>query len=100
MTSSPQRIEVVVRGVVQGVGFRYFVLRRANRLAITGWVANDADGSVRCVAEGEVAALEELLAAIRQGPPGSRVDGVEVVRGAGSDSFDGFRVRATSHRGD
>lgn len=100
MTPTGGRIEAVVRGVVQGVGFRYFVLRRANRLGLAGWVANDPDGSVRCVAEGDGAALDELLGVLRQGPPGSRVDGVAVSRGPASGSFDGFRVRATSHPGD
>ncbi len=100
MTATAERFDATARGVVQGVGFRYFVVRRANRLGLTGWVANEADGSVRCVAEGASDALAELLEVIRRGPPGSRVDEVTVTRGAASGSFDGFRVRATGHSGD
>ena len=54
------RLEATVRGRVQGVGFRYFVVRRALELGLVGWVANGADGSVRCVAEGPSAALDAL----------------------------------------
>jgi acylphosphatase len=94
------RIEVTVRGVVQGVGFRYFVLRRANRLGLDGWVANERDGSVRCVAEGDPADLGELLEVIRRGPPGSRVDDVAVRRSAATGTDSGFRVRPSAHPGD
>lgn len=94
------RIEVTVRGVVQGVGFRYFVLRRANRLGLDGWVANESDGSVRCVAEGDPTDLGELLELIRRGPPGSRVDDVEVRHTAATRGESGFRVRPSAHRGD
>jgi acylphosphatase len=82
------------------VGFRYFVMRQANRLGITGWVANEPDGSVRCVAEGPPDALDALLEVLRRGPPGSRVDDVSVTRVAAAGDREGFRVRATGHRGD
>jgi len=85
---------------VQGVGFRYFVQRRATRLGLTGWVANDGDGSLRCVAEGPAPALEELLEALHRGPPGSRVDDVAIVRPSATGAFERFAVRATGHRGD
>src|SRR5439155_20058522 len=55
-----QRLEATVRGRVQGVGFRYFVVREAMELGLVGWVANAADGSVVLVAEGPPAALDAL----------------------------------------
>ena len=55
-----ERLEATVRGRVQGVGFRYFVVRRAMQLDLAGWVANAADGTVVCVAEGAPDALDTL----------------------------------------
>jgi acylphosphatase len=99
-TENSIRIEAVVRGHVQGVGFRYFVRRRASALGLVGSVANEADGTVRCVAEGPEAEVEELLAALHAGPPGARVDGVEVARSRPSGGFDRFAVRSGGHSGD
>ena len=94
------RLEAVVRGRVQGVGFRYFVLREAARLGLRGWVANEADGSVRCVAEGRKRDLEELLAGLREGPGGAVVRSVSEAWMPAAGRFDGFRVRSSGHRGD
>ena len=57
MRAPPQRLVATVRGMVQGVGFRWFVQREAARLGLDGWVANQVDGSVEVVAEGPDAAL-------------------------------------------
>ncbi len=89
-----------MRGTVQGVGFRWFVTRQAARLALVGWVANDADGSVRVVAEGRDEALNRLEAALREGPPGARVSDVDTARTAATNGFSRFEVRASGHRGD
>ena len=94
------RVEAVVRGRVQGVGFRYFVKRHASRLGLTGWVANEGDGSVRCVVEGPADAVAELVEALHRGPSGARVDGVTTASGEATESFDRFSVRATGHSGD
>ncbi|HEY7523579.1 MAG TPA: acylphosphatase [Candidatus Limnocylindrales bacterium] len=94
------RLDATVRGGVQGVGYRFFVLRVAARLAVTGWVANEPDGSVRCVAEGTRTELERLLAALRDGPPAARVDDVAVTWSAASGGFTSFGVRARGHSGD
>lgn len=95
-----ERVDAVVRGVVQGVGFRWFVVRRARELGLTGWVANRPDGGVVVVAEGPGRALDDLLALLRSGPPGASVSDVEVARGGGSGSFSNFQIRAVAHRGD
>jgi acylphosphatase len=98
---APQtRLEAVVRGRVQGVGFRFWVIRRASALGLTGWVANDLDGSVRCVAEGSPDGLDELERLLRAGPTGAIVEDVRVVRMPAVGAFRGFEVRSSGHRGD
>jgi acylphosphatase len=94
------RLEAVVRGRVQGVGFRYHVVREARRLGLAGWVANERDGSLRAVAEGPPDALDRLEDLLRTGPPGSIVDGVSLVRMPATGRFEGFVVRPAAHSGD
>ena len=67
----------ILSGRVQRVGFRWFTLEAAQREGMTGWVRNLPDGRVEILAEGESEALERFERAIRQGPPGARVDEVE-----------------------
>lgn len=67
----------VVRGVVQGVGFRWFVVREAHRLDVRGWVSNQPDGSVEVVAEGAADALAQFRQALTRGPAAAQVSGVE-----------------------
>ena len=66
-----------VRGRVQGVGFRMFVLQRANRLGLVGHVSNQPDRSVYVVARGHRAHLEALLDDLRRGPTGAHVTDVQ-----------------------
>jgi len=73
-----QARHIVVYGRVQGVGFRYFVQRAGRRLALTGDVRNRADGTVEIVVEGESAALSSFIEEVRQGPPASHVDRLQV----------------------
>src|SRR3954465_14191733 len=67
----------VVRGRVQGVGFRWFVEREAHILGVAGWVRNNADGSVEVFAIGSREQLEGLRARLRSGPRAARVDDVD-----------------------
>ena len=67
-----------IRGIVQGVGFRYATQRRAKALGVRGYVRNLPDQSVEAVFEGSAAVVEEAIAFVRRGPSGSRVAGVEV----------------------
>ena len=69
-------IHLEVRGRVQGVGFRWFVVEKARSLGLKGWVANRANGKVEVAAGGDANALEELEAVVRKGPPGAVVEGV------------------------
>ena len=68
-----RRQRYVVSGLVQGVGFRWFVLREAHRLDVHGWVKNLPDGSVEVVAEGTDSQLGELEAVLRRGPSVAQV---------------------------
>jgi acylphosphatase len=97
---SEERLDATVHGRVQGVGFRYFVIHRAMDLDLTGWVANERDGSVRCVAEGPRPALERLLEALEAGPVGALVDRVTSAWGPATGGFSSFDVRSGGHPGD
>lgn len=97
---SDERLDATVRGRVQGVGFRYFVIHQAMGLDLTGWVANEPDGSVRCVAEGPRPALDRLVAALEAGPSGAVVERVTVAWGPATAAFRSFDVRSGGHRGD
>ena len=100
MSDGIERLDATVRGMVQGVGFRMWVARTAPRLGLTGWVRNEPDGSVRCVAEGPRVDLDELLARLRSGPSSAVVHRVDATFGAASGSFADFRIRAGGHSGD
>ncbi len=67
----------VVRGRVQGVGFRWFVEREASLHSLTGWVRNNPEGTVEVLAAGSAVGLAALDASLHQGPRAARVDGVE-----------------------
>jgi acylphosphatase len=66
----------LVKGRVQGVGFRWFVHREAAALELCGWVRNTEDGHVEVLAAGDAESLGDLAAALRRGSRGSRVDAV------------------------
>jgi acylphosphatase len=69
-------LHFLIKGRVQGVGFRWFVHREASELALRGWVRNTEDGDVEVVATGDAEDLDELRASLKRGPRGSRVDRV------------------------
>jgi acylphosphatase len=69
---------VVVRGRVQGVGFRVFVASRARARGVSGWVRNSGDGSVEAVFEGEREVVDSLAAVCEHGPRGAEVSAVDV----------------------
>lgn len=95
-----KRLVAIVRGDVQGVGFRWFVEREAARLGLEGWVANRADGSVEVVAEGDEDSLSQLLLQLWEGPPGSAVSDVDVRHEPARGNIVGFSIRSGAHRGD
>ncbi|GAB4313185.1 MAG: hypothetical protein Kow0059_04240 [Candidatus Sumerlaeia bacterium] len=82
----------VIRGLVQGVGFRYFVQRAANRLGVRGWVRNRSDGGVEVEAVGDRASLERFLQELQTGPTFARVDDIELEWLATQPEYDSFRI--------
>lgn len=86
-------MRIVVRGFVQGVGFRASTRARAVSLGLTGWVANRPDGSVEAVLEGDRDRVESMLDWCRRGPAGSRVDAVEAEWEEPRGEAAGFQVR-------
>jgi acylphosphatase len=89
------RLHAMVTGRVQGVSFRYFVIDQAADLDLKGWVRNRWDGSVEVTAEGSRQKLDQLLQALRQGPPLARVEDVDFAWLEFTGEFIGFSVRST-----
>jgi acylphosphatase len=88
-----KQIEATVSGFVQGVSFRYYTQREARRLEIKGWVANQSDGSVFVVAQGEEPQLQQFITYLHHGPPFARVENVLINWMSPSDTFNGFDIR-------
>ena len=80
-------------GRVQGVGFRFFAEAVAQREGLHGWVRNLPDGDVEAMAEGEAEAVERFERAIRRGPPGARVEQVDVDHILPTGREPGFTIR-------
>ena len=88
-----QRAEAVVRGTVQGVGFRRYVRKWARALDLDGWVRNELDGTVRLVAQGAPASLDRLARLLWGGSPVADVQAVELVRREAEEMEPGFEIR-------
>lgn len=76
MSEAVKRLRI--RGLVQGVGYRWSMVGEARRLGVNGWVRNRRDGSVEAVVGGEPLAVEAMVAWAKRGPPGAGVESVEV----------------------
>jgi acylphosphatase len=87
------RVHVIVVGLVQGVGFRWFVARRAQAHGLGGFVRNLYDGSVEVEAEGEKSAVEELVKELRSGPRSAQVRSVEIEWMKPLEGPNGFAIR-------
>ena len=91
--TADHRLNAIVFGRVQGVGFRFFVLQQAVAMGLTGWVRNTSEGMVEVVAEGDSASLEELLAALREGPDAAYVRDVKYHFSPATGEFRDFDIR-------
>ena len=85
----------VVRGEVQGVGYRYWLIEAAHAIDVAGWVRNRRDGSVEGFAQGNAPEVERMLSFARRGPPAARVTDVEVDPVDPDPSLDDFALRPT-----
>lgn len=88
-----KRVKVTVKGIVQGVSFRYYTVQMAMRSNVTGWVKNLANGDVQGCFEGEAGDVKALVDWCRTGPPHASVDEVIEVDEEYTGEFRDFRVR-------
>ena len=90
-----RKVQFIVRGLVQGVGFRYFAVRKAEALGLCGWVENLEDGSVQTVAEGPDDDVASYIKDLRQGPRFAQVEDLEMILDTTITTFSerGFHVR-------
>jgi len=86
-------IQVTVRGLVQGVGFRWSTRRMAHQTGVAGWVRNLADGAVGVWVQGPAAAVEDMRRFLEQGPPGAVVSSVGVTEVEPDPALTGFELR-------
>ena len=87
------RAEIVVNGLVQGVGFRYFVMREAQKLELKGFVKNLYSGEVLTVIEGEKANVEEMVRKLKVGPIHASVKSFKVDWQTPKNEFKDFEVK-------
>jgi len=84
---------LLITGIVQGVGFRYFAERSARELGLAGYVRNLQDGRVEVVASGPVERVRQLIDRLRIGPRAGKVDAIEILETDLEDGCDGFEIR-------
>jgi len=85
-------VQLIIRGLVQGVGYRYFCYRAARSLGLTGQVRNNPDGSVSIKAEGDRSLIEEFIKELKIGPSMAHVSEVEVNWGNYIGQFNDFDI--------
>jgi acylphosphatase len=93
-----ERLHALVEGMVQGVGFRYFVWHHAEDLHITGWVRNLWDGRVEVLVESPRAILEKMLIQLQEGPGGAQVSKVDAQWQTATGEFKEFRILLSSYK--
>ncbi len=87
------QIHILISGRVQGVGFRDFARRGAEKIGVRGYAKNLANSDVEVVADGNRVALDEFLVVLEQGPPAGRVDRVQIDQFERSEEYTGFEIR-------
>jgi acylphosphatase len=87
------RLHAIVHGLVQGVNFRAYTEREAQRLGVVGWVMNRRDRTVEVTAEGTQATLDSLLSWLHQGSPAARVESVDADWQTATGEFTDFTTR-------
>ena len=88
-----KRFQATVHGRVQGVSFRHYTQVEAQRLGVSGWVANQRDGTVRVVAEGPESALKQFEKFLHEGSPYAQVSHLDIVWGTATNEFSHFSIK-------
>ena len=86
-------VKIIVDGIVQGVGFRWFTSRQARQLGVTGWARNRLRGDVEIYAEGDRTTLETFILEVKAGPRFGRVDAIDVEWKEYTGQFSDFNIR-------
>ena len=89
-------LRLIIRGDVQGVGYRHAMVMAAKAVRVAGWVRNRRDGTVEALAQGESDAVEQLLTWCRSGPPAARVTAVATVAADVDPALGPFEPRPTA----
>lgn len=92
MSTNERTIEAIVTGEVQGVHFRRWASEQAHSLGLSGWVKNEKNGSVRAHFSGAAEAVGMMIERLRQGPPASTVDNVQLDESEPEPENEGFRI--------
>ena len=90
---SLKRAEIIVNGLVQGIGFRYFVYRNAKEIGLNGYVQNLGSGEVLTVVEGQIALIEDLFEKIKIGPSHAYVKNCNILWDEVKNEFNNFEIR-------
>jgi acylphosphatase len=93
VTTKSVRAEITINGLVQGVGFRYYILRQAHNLGLNGYVKNLYTGEVYILTEGERGMIEELIKLTKAGPSHAYVKNCRVEWSESKDEFKTFEIR-------
>jgi len=87
------RAHILVSGLVQGVFFRFFTVKKAKEFGVFGWVKNLPDGKIEAIFEGEKEKVQNLVEWMKRGPPNARVDGVKIEWQKFEGKFDNFEIK-------
>jgi acylphosphatase len=88
-----RRAEIIINGLVQGVGVRYYILRHAQQLGLKGFTRNMDSGEVHTVVEGEISLIEELFSFVKTGPRSASVNNAKIYWSDCKDEFTSFGIR-------
>ncbi|MBD3168965.1 MAG: acylphosphatase [candidate division Zixibacteria bacterium] len=90
--SNKVHIEALIKGVVQGVGYRWFATRTASKYNVSGYVANLPTGDVKAVIEGEQGMVNDFIDELKVGPPSASVNDIIIDKGEYTGKYRGFGV--------
>jgi Acylphosphatases len=96
MEETQKRMHATIHGIVQGVGFRFFVFQYGVNLGLQGWVRNRFNGEVEVVAEGSQSILNEFLEKLKEGPQMAQVEEVQVEWSGPSGDLQPFTILETA----